>query len=63
MKTSVVFERNLIAPCGMNYRTCIGYLREKTDAVLAGQTMDLKPNSFISCIEKNNFHLLTDQFK
>ena len=29
MKTPVTFDRSLIAPCGMNCGTCIGYLREK----------------------------------
>ena len=29
MRTSVNFDRSLIAPCGMNCGTCIGYLREK----------------------------------
>jgi hypothetical protein len=29
MKTTVTYDRSLIAPCGMNCGTCIGYLREK----------------------------------
>jgi hypothetical protein len=29
MKTTVSFEKHLIAPCGMNCGTCIAYLREK----------------------------------
>jgi len=29
MKPTVTFDRSLIAPCGMNCGTCIGYLREK----------------------------------
>jgi hypothetical protein len=29
MKTTVTFDRTLIAPCGMNCGTCIAYLREK----------------------------------
>jgi len=29
MKTPLTFDRSLIAPCGMNCGTCIGYLREK----------------------------------
>lgn len=29
MTTSITFDRSLIAPCGMNCGTCIGYLRDK----------------------------------
>jgi len=29
MKQQVSFDKSLIAPCGMNCGTCIGYLREK----------------------------------
>jgi hypothetical protein len=29
MTTSVIFDKSLIAPCGMNCGTCIAYLREK----------------------------------
>jgi len=29
MKPSVIFDRSLIAPCGMNCGTCIAYQREK----------------------------------
>jgi hypothetical protein len=27
--TAIAFDKSLIAPCGMNCGTCIGYLREK----------------------------------
>ncbi len=29
MKTTVIFDRSQIAPCGMNCGTCIAYIREK----------------------------------
>jgi len=30
-KTAVVYERSLIAPCGMNCGSCIAYMRPKND--------------------------------
>ena len=53
MNSSVTFERALIAPCGMNCGTCIGYLREKNKCCGCWPDSGHKPVYCVSCRIKN----------
>lgn len=57
MNTSVIFNRNLIAPCGMNCGTCIAYLRPKNKCVGCRTETDNKPKTRVMCIVKNCINL------
>jgi len=48
MKT--IFPELMIAPCGMNCGTCIGYLREKNKCPGCRTSSELKPSYCKSCI-------------
>jgi hypothetical protein len=50
MNTTVGFEKNLIAPCGMNCGTCLAYLREKNRCCGCRNDDPSKPKSCSACI-------------
>lgn len=49
MKSSVKFDKYLIAPCGMNCGTCIGYLRDKKKCSGCRSDSGFKPEYCYSC--------------
>lgn len=53
MNNFVTFERDMIAPCGMNCGTCIGYLREKNKCAGCWPDPGHKPAQRVSCRIKN----------
>jgi hypothetical protein len=53
MKTSVAFDRSMIAPCGMNCGTCIAYLRAKNKCCGCLPTSINKPKTRLLCKIKN----------
>jgi hypothetical protein len=57
MINSVIFERNMIAPCGMNCGSCIGYLRDKNKCYGCWTDFDTKRETCTQCKIKN-CHLL-----
>jgi len=57
MTNQVKFDRALIAPCGMNCGTCIGYLRTKNKCPGCRMISVKKPESVQRCIIVNCTHL------
>jgi hypothetical protein len=57
MYNSVTFDRNLIAPCGINCGTCIGYLRDKNKCYGCLPPAENKPKTRLLCRIKNCEHL------
>jgi ribosomal protein S27AE len=53
MTTSVIFEKKLIAPCGMNCGSCIGYLRDKNKCYGCWTDFDTKRKTCVQCKIKN----------
>ena len=53
MIPSVIFDKSLIAPCGMNCGTCIGYLRTKNRCVGCREMSASKLPSRVRCVIKN----------
>jgi hypothetical protein len=53
MNTPFAFERALLAPCGINCGTCIGYLRAKNRCCGCWPDSGKKPASCSRCIIKN----------
>ena len=53
MTLSVRFERNLIAPCGMNCGTCLAYLRDKNKCCGCWPETGQKVNHCFTCSIKN----------
>jgi len=53
MNNSVTFDRTMIAPCGMNCGTCIGYLRDKNKCCGCWPESGSKPKYCVSCRIKN----------
>jgi len=53
MLTPVTFDRILIAPCGMNCGTCIGYLRDKNKCPGCRIISRDKLKTRVNCIVKN----------
>ncbi len=53
MSDPVRFERKMIAPCGMNCGTCIGFLREKNRCLGCRIPFDDKAKSRVNCVIKN----------
>ncbi len=49
-RTTVVFEREMIAPCGMNCGSCLGYMRYKDHCPGCRMTNDSKPEFCKQCI-------------
>jgi hypothetical protein len=49
MKSSVKFDKLLIAPCGMNCGTCIGYLRDKNKCSGCRSDSGSKPKYCFTC--------------
>jgi len=47
--TSVIFEKSLIAPCGMNCGTCIAYMRPKNKCPGCRDDGKFKSNACIRC--------------
>jgi hypothetical protein len=52
MRSTISFEKHLIAPCGMNCGTCIVYLHERNRCAGCRIETD-KPKSRAQCIVKN----------
>jgi len=50
---NAVTDYNLIAPCGMNCRICLGYLREKNHCSGCRDDSKSYPAYCVSCIIKN----------
>ena len=48
-KTSIVFEKELIAPCGMNCGSCLGYMRYKNQCPGCRNMDDSKPGYCKQC--------------
>jgi hypothetical protein len=58
VETLVHFEKDLIAPCGINCGTCIAYLREKRNRCHGCHHSDLNiPKTRLNCNIKNCEHL------
>jgi len=57
MKQEVLFEKHLIAPCGMNCGTCIGYLRDKNRCPGCRVSSSDKAISVRKCIVPDCSHL------
>lgn len=53
-----IFEKELIAPCGMNCGVCIAYLREKKPCAGCRKSSENKPKHCMSCIIANCDKLL-----
>lgn len=53
MSTSVTFDNTMIAPCGMNCGTCIGYLRNKNKCCGCWPDSGFKANHCAVCRIKN----------
>jgi hypothetical protein len=53
MTQSIVFDRSLIAPCGMNCGTCMAYLRDKNKCCGCLQDSLNKPKTRLHCRIKN----------
>jgi hypothetical protein len=58
MTTSVIFDRIMIAPCGMNCGTCIAYLREKNRCSGCRVSSANKSITRQNCIIKNCIYLV-----
>jgi hypothetical protein len=64
VETSIHFNAELIAPCGINCGTCIAYLREKKNRCHGCRHADLNiPVSRLSCKIKNCEQLLKTESK
>jgi hypothetical protein len=48
--TSIVFNKDMIAPCGMNCGTCLGYMRHKDHCPGCRVATESKPAYCIHCI-------------
>jgi len=64
MRSSVTFERSMIAPCGMNCGTCIAYLREKNNCpgcriYSADKAISVQRCIIIKCV---NLEMTTSKF-
>lgn len=57
MKTSLTFDKALIAPCGMNCGTCIAFLRDKNKCYGCRIRFADKQKSCSQCIVKNCIQL------
>lgn len=57
MKPDVLFDKSLIAPCGMNCGTCLAYLREKNKCPGCRTCSDDKAVSVKRCIIIKCSHL------
>ncbi len=53
MNTSVIFDKTLIAPCGMNCGTCIAWLRDKNKCFGCRVDFDTKLKTRTKCRIKN----------
>ena len=51
--TSVIFEKSMIAPCGMNCGTCIAYMRPKNNCPGCRHDDKFKSKACVQCIIKN----------
>jgi hypothetical protein len=61
LKSTVTFDRSLIAPCGMNCGTCIAYLREKNRCpgcriYSANKAISIQRCIIPKCIHLENTH-------
>lgn len=63
MNKPVTFDRIMIAPCGMNCGTCIGYLREKNKCSGCRPDFGSKPASCNACRIKNCEQLALSESK
>lgn len=63
MTTPSIFVNSLIAPCGMNCGTCIGYLREKNKCNGCWSDTGSKPKSCTLCFVKNCDNLANTKSK
>jgi hypothetical protein len=63
MTTPTLLDSSLIAPCGMNCGTCIGYLREKNRCNGCWSDTGSKPKSCNLCIVKNCDNLAVTKSK
>lgn len=50
--TSVIIDRSVIAPCGMNCGSCIGYMRPDNKCYGCWQDDEFKRNSCVQCVIK-----------
>jgi hypothetical protein len=57
MNTSVIFDRSMIAPCGINCGTCLAYLRAKNKCCGCLPASTNKPKTRLLCKIKNCEHL------
>ncbi len=57
MNPTVTFDKSLIAPCGMNCGTCIGYLRDKNRCNGCRNNSENNLKTMVNCIIKNCTHL------
>lgn len=53
MSASIIFDKSLIAPCGMNCGTCVAFLREKNKCYGCRADNPWKPKTRVMCIIKN----------
>jgi ribosomal protein S27AE len=51
--TAVVFEKAMIAPCGMNCGSCLGYMRNENHCAGCRSDTDLNPSYCSNCIVIN----------
>jgi hypothetical protein len=56
-------DRSLIAPCGMNCSTCLGYLREKNKCVGCRLIMKNQAKTRVNCVIRNCSHLAETESK
>lgn len=57
MTTAVMFDKSLIAPCGMNCGTCIAYFRPKNKCVGCRIHSSEKRETRLMCVVKNCINL------
>jgi hypothetical protein len=64
MEKLIEFDKEMIAPCGINCGTCIAYLREKKNRCHGCRFADLNiPKSRLKCGIKNCEHLQNTESK
>lgn len=62
-KTAIEFNKEMIAPCGMNCGSCLGYMRFKDHCPGCRVNDDMKPSSCKQCIIINCDHLKETESK
>lgn len=57
MKPDTPYDFNIIAPCGINCSTCLGFLREKNKCTGCNSNTESKPNHCFVCSIKTCSYL------